>query len=177
MAIRITGGQANGRVLHEPVGSGVRPTSSRVREALFSMIGQDLAGVRVLDAFGGSGLVGLEAWSRGAEVTVVERDRRAFAALVRRGQEIGARWNTRNGDVMKLIDAMDSFDGIFCDPPYDADPMSIVPGLAPRAREWLVYEARKGVDCPEWAAQLKLDRRRDYGSTALWIYRPPPVSE
>ena len=69
--MRITGGSLRGRVVPGKVRPGVRPTSSRVREALFSMVGQDLEGVRVLDAFGGSGLLSFEAYSRGAIVTTV----------------------------------------------------------------------------------------------------------
>ncbi|MEQ1567285.1 MAG: RsmD family RNA methyltransferase, partial [Myxococcota bacterium] len=56
--IRLTGGVARGRGLVEGVGPGVRPAAARVREALFSMVGQDLEGARVLDAFGGTGLLG-----------------------------------------------------------------------------------------------------------------------
>ncbi|MCE7957512.1 MAG: 16S rRNA (guanine(966)-N(2))-methyltransferase RsmD, partial [Acidobacteria bacterium ACB2] len=73
LSLRITGGHLRGRVL-EGVPAGVRPTASRVREALFSMVGQDLRGWSVLDAFGGTGLLALEAVSRGAApVVVVER--------------------------------------------------------------------------------------------------------
>ena len=71
--MRITGGTLKGRVLPVPVSSGVRPTSSRVREALFSMVGNHLDGVTWLDAFGGAGLTALEASSRGAAVTVFEK--------------------------------------------------------------------------------------------------------
>ncbi len=172
MPIRITGGVLRGRVLQEPVSKGVRPTSARVREALFSIIGQDLDGVHVLDAFGGAGLVGIEAWSRGADVTVVERDRKAFKALVKRGQEVGATWNLRIGDVYKLIGTFSSFDGIFADPPYSEDPIFVLDGLAPRARHWMVLETDRGTEAPEVACQLKLDRVREYGNTKLWVYRP-----
>jgi 16S rRNA (guanine966-N2)-methyltransferase len=171
--LRITGGRARGRVLREPIGTGVRPTTDRVREALFSMLGQDLAGQSVLDAFGGSGIVALEAWSRGARVTVVERDRRALAALRRRGDELGADWTVRAGDVLRLAADLGRFEGVFVDPPYDDDIGAVLAVLAPLATEWLVAEVRAGAEPPEAAGGLILDRARDYGSTALWVYRAP----
>ena len=64
--IRVTGGALRGRSLPARVPEGVRPTAGRVREAVFSMVGQDLRGWSVLDLFGGSGLIGIEAASRGA---------------------------------------------------------------------------------------------------------------
>ena len=107
--LRITGGQARGRVLKEPVGPGVRPTTDRVREALFSMVGQDLAGQTFLDAYGGSGIVAIEAWSRGAEVTIVERDRRTLKALERRGAEVGVQWTLVPGDVLRRVASLPSY--------------------------------------------------------------------
>ena len=62
--LRVTGGVLRGRVLPAPLPEGVRPTSARTREALFSIVGQDLEGLSFLDAFGGAGLIAIEAWSR-----------------------------------------------------------------------------------------------------------------
>ena len=74
MSVRLTGGRHGGRVIATHAPSGVRPTAGKVRQALFNMIGQDLSGWTVLDAFGGTGLLGFEAWSRGAErVTICEK--------------------------------------------------------------------------------------------------------
>ena len=64
--MRITGGEARGRHLESPKGMAIRPTSDRVREAVFNIIGQDLSGIRVLDLFAGTGSLGIEALSRGA---------------------------------------------------------------------------------------------------------------
>lgn len=148
---------------------GVRPTSSRVREALFSIVGQDLGGATVLDAFGGAGLVGLEAWSRGAEVTVFERDRRALAAIRRHGEALEAEWTVRRGDVLKA--ELPVFDGVFADPPYGTDPAEVIGVLGPKAGRWLVFEAPAGIEVPEQAGELELNRVREYGDTALFVYR------
>ena len=171
MSLRLTGGLARGRILREPVPKGVRPTSARVREALFSLVGQDLAGQRVLDAFGGSGLLGLEAWSRGAEVTVFERDRAALRGIHRRGAELGADWTVRAGDVLRGAAGLDPFDGILADPPYGTGPEEVLARLAPRATRWLVLETDRREEAPTRAGLLHLDRVRTYGGTRLWVYR------
>ncbi|MBN2797689.1 MAG: RsmD family RNA methyltransferase [Deltaproteobacteria bacterium] len=170
--IRLSGGIAGGRVLREPVPDGVRPTSARVREALFSLVGQDLAGVRFLDAFGGAGLVGLEAWSRGAEVVVVERSRKALEGIRRRGAEVGASWSIQGGDVLQLAGGLGLFDGVFADPPYEVEPTPVLEALAPLARGWLVFEAEVGREFPDQVGGLALDRHRAYGRRGLWVFRP-----
>lgn len=170
--LRITGGAARGRILRTPVGPGVRPTTERVREALFSVLGQDLSGERVLDAFGGAGLVGLEAWSRGAEVVVCERDRRTASALTRRGAEVGAVWKVVVGDVLRKGPTLGHFDGVFVDPPYaDVDAYTRAADvLGPLAGDWYVAEAPEGLDLPDRVGELQLDRTRVYGASCLWIY-------
>ena len=168
---RISGGQAKGRILQGPLASGVRPTSSRVREALFSMVGQDLSETRFLDAFGGSGLMGLEAWSRGADVVVVEQRRNVAAELKVRGQQVDASWQVVVGDVCKCVQRLGAFDGIFMDPPYALDPMPLLERLAPYAKAWLVLETQADTQVPAAASELSLDTQRNYGSTTLSIYR------
>src|SRR5215467_13256998 len=80
--LRIISGRLKGRRLAGPPAAGVRPTSDRLRETLFNVIGPSLAGWHVVDAFAGTGAVGLEALSRGAATAVfVERDRAALAVL------------------------------------------------------------------------------------------------
>ena len=89
--VRVIAGEFKGRRLHPPRGTRTRPTADRVREALFSMLG-DVSGARVLDLYAGSGALGIEALSRGAESAVfVERDERALAALRRNLDAVGAR--------------------------------------------------------------------------------------
>jgi 16S rRNA (guanine966-N2)-methyltransferase len=166
------GGQARGRLLREPVMPGVRPTSGRTREALFSMIGQNLDGVRFLDAFGGSGLVGLEAWSRGAEVCVIEKNRAIFRSLMRRGEELAATWQAMCGDVIYLTQRLGTFDVVFADPPYKVEPSPILGVLAPLTEKWLVFETAKDTHHLEPpSSSLLLDRRRTYGKSTLWVFK------
>jgi 16S rRNA (guanine(966)-N(2))-methyltransferase RsmD len=170
VSLRITGGVLKGREVPEAVGAGIRPTSSRVREALFDLVGHDLGGTTVLDAFGGSGLVAIEAWSRGAEVTVTERSPRAARAIARRAEALGAEIAVRVADAERLAPELGEFDGIFVDPPYAADPGPAVRALAPRARSWLVLEV-EGDRPPPDAPPLRVDRVRRYGRTSLVVYR------
>ena len=79
------------------------------------MVGQDLAGTRVLDAYGGTGLLGLEAWSRGAEVVVVERDPRTASAIRANAERLGADVDVRTGDVLALLPSLGRFDGVLAD--------------------------------------------------------------
>lgn len=168
--MRITGGQARGRVLRAPVKQGVRPTSSRVREALFSMVGQDLTGIHVVDAFGGTGLLGFEAWSRGATVTIVEK--RGFVAkqIKQTAAELGATVNVRVGDALRLLPELQAH-GVLADPPYALEPETLLPVLG-AATEWLMYEADARRTAPSRAGDLVLDRERTFGGTSLWLYRP-----
>ena len=118
--VRIVAGEFKGRRLHAPRGAATRPTADRVREALFSILG-DVSGARVLDLYAGSGALGIEALSRGAESALfVERDRRALAALRRNLDAVGADAEVRNQDALRFIAHPEGvFDLVFCDPPYD----------------------------------------------------------
>jgi 16S rRNA (guanine966-N2)-methyltransferase len=121
--VRVVAGDFKGRRLVAPRGAGTRPTADRVREALFSMLG-DVSGARVLDLYAGSGALGIEALSRGAESAVfVERDRGALAALTRNLGAVGARADVRRQDVVRFLARPEgTFDLVFCDPPYDVAP-------------------------------------------------------
>jgi 16S rRNA (guanine966-N2)-methyltransferase len=168
---RLTGGVARGRAVHGRVADGVRPTSERAREALFSIIGQDLAGQTVLDAFGGTGLLGLEAWSRGARVTIVEKDRRILADIRARADAIGADVITRPGDALALGATLGRFDGVIADPPWALDVGPIAAALGPLATRWFVLEADAKTTAPDRLGALPLDRMRSYGRSNLWVYR------
>lgn len=128
--MRIVGGKWRGRRVEAPEGRGVtRPTSDRTRESIASMMlsarGLDLAGCSVLDAFAGSGAMGLELLSRGAaRATFVDRDRRAAARIRRSAEALGARpeeFRVVAGDVFELARRglpAAPFDLVFLDPPY-----------------------------------------------------------
>jgi 16S rRNA (guanine966-N2)-methyltransferase len=121
--VRVVAGDFKGRRLYAPRGSRTRPTADRVREALFSMLG-DVTGARVLDLYAGSGALGIEALSRGAESALfVERDERALAALRRNLEAVGVDAGVRRQDVLRFLARSEgTFDLVFCDPPYDDAP-------------------------------------------------------
>ena len=127
--VRLIGGRWKRTPLPVPVSAGLRPTPARVRETLFNWLGQDLSGWRVLDAFAGSGALGLEAASRGADrVTLLERDvalARSLQAVVQRltqgaSAQPGQRIEVLQTDALAWMrGARESFDLVFLDPPFD----------------------------------------------------------
>ena len=125
VSVRIVAGHNKGTRLTVPAGRTVRPTPDRVREALFSILGDRIHDARVLDLFAGSGALGLEAMSRGAkEATFVERDREALKALTRNIE--ACRWGQGEVQVLRRevapglrsLRGKEPFDWVFMDPPY-----------------------------------------------------------
>jgi 16S rRNA (guanine966-N2)-methyltransferase len=119
--LRVVAGTFRGRRLSAPRGTRTRPTADRVREALFSMLG-DVGGARVLDLYAGSGALGIEALSRGADSAVfVERDAQAVATIERNLASLGLDAPVARQDVLRFLARADgAFDLVFCDPPYDS---------------------------------------------------------
>jgi 16S rRNA (guanine966-N2)-methyltransferase len=171
--IRITGGELKGRRISVPK-AGVRPTTGRVREAIFSMLGS-VGGARVLDLFCGSGALGIEALSRGAaEATLVD----TRPATARRNLEalgVAERARTVRSDAARFLRAAEasSFDLVLCDPPYrladrlagDLDPL-IRRVLAKRGR--VMVETSPNRPLP---LGLPLIIERGYGDTLIRIHR------
>lgn len=173
--MRISGGRLKGRVVKVPDIQGVRPTAGRVREALFSMLGQDLSGWSMLDAFGGSGLMAFEAASRGAApVVVCERNRRVATALERNAQALGVVIEVRGGDARGALRS-GAWDLVFLDPPYADDPAGWVRAAEDAALQVLVIEHQSGKAVPSRAGSLERVRQRRYGSSTLSLYRPRPL--
>lgn len=184
---RIIAGIAGGRRLQTPTGNATRPTSDRVREALFSSIeawAGSLQGLRFLDLYAGSGAIGLEAWSRGAaDVTFVESDRRT-ADLVRANvRSVGcdvAQVVARSVAATLSTSAAATFDVVFSDPPYPLDDASVADDLALLvAQGWLadgalvIVERSRRSPEPGWPAGLEplpgKRRLKKYGETHLWL--------
>jgi 16S rRNA (guanine966-N2)-methyltransferase len=119
--LRVVAGTFRGRRLSAPRGTRTRPTADRVREALFSMLG-DVGGARVLDLYAGSGALGIEALSRGADSAMfVERDAQAVATIERNLASLGLDAPVARQDVLRFLARADgAFDLVFCDPPYDS---------------------------------------------------------
>jgi 16S rRNA (guanine966-N2)-methyltransferase len=170
--MRIVAGELGGRRLLAPRGEEVRPTTDRVREALFSILG-DVSGLDVLDLFAGTGALALEAVSRGAATaTLVDVDVAPAAANVD-ALGAGERCEVVRGDAVRFLgrDA-GQYDLVFCDPPYRlARPLaSELEELLPdrlRAGGRVIVESRSD-DAIELALPL-LDSR-EYGSTAIRIH-------
>jgi 16S rRNA (guanine966-N2)-methyltransferase len=180
---RIIGGSAGGRRISTPRGSSTRPTSDRVREALFSAVESwcgSLAGLRVLDLYAGSGAVGLEARSRGAGVvTLVEHDRRTAGMITANVQTLG--FHKQVEVIVGTVDATLSrpprapYDLVFSDPPYPLIASAVDLDLASLATHgWLVPGAMvvvergsRGVG-PTWPGGIRADRQKKYGETTLW---------
>ena len=119
--VRIIGGLWRRTPLPVPVSAGLRPTSSRVRETLFNWLGQDLTDWRVLDAFAGSGALGLEAASRGASAVLLERDGVLATSLRSVVQRLKAtQVQVQQADALAwMVRAAEPFDLVFLDPPFD----------------------------------------------------------
>jgi 16S rRNA (guanine966-N2)-methyltransferase len=187
---RIIGGTAGGRRISVPRGVHTRPTSDRVREALFSAVEAwcgSLSGLRFLDLYAGSGAVGLEAWSRGAGVvTLVEQDRRTARMIATNARNLGfARADIVTGSVSSTLARPPSapYDVAFLDPPY-AHPDGEVDGdlAALDAQGWLVPDAMVVVERgprsaePAWPEDFGGTRQKKYGETVLWYVHAAPTS-
>jgi 16S rRNA (guanine966-N2)-methyltransferase len=174
---RIVAGTAGGRRLAVPP-RGTRPTSERVREALFSAVeaAVDLDGARVLDLYAGSGALGLEALSRGAAVaTFVESDRAALAVLEKNVAAVGLPGaEVRRGAVRTVLagPAPEPYDLVLADPPYRIDPGELAFVLAAlagwtRPGSLVVLERAHRSGPPDWPEPLRPMRIRRYGDTEL----------
>jgi 16S rRNA (guanine966-N2)-methyltransferase len=184
---RIIGGTAGGRRIEAPRGAATRPTSDRVREALFSTIDSrigPLSGLRFLDLYAGSGAVGLEAWSRGAGViTLVESDRRTAGLIGSNAATLGCRAaQVVTGSVATILRRSPSapYDVVFSDPPYAMSAQGVDEDLhALEDQGWLVPGALVVVersargDGPTWPAGWSIEAEKNYGETTLWYALTP----
>ena len=180
---RIIAGTAGGRTLRTPAGSGTRPTSDRVREALFSALDarDAVRGARVLDLYAGSGALGLEALSRGARsALLVESDRRAAATI---GANIAALGFPEARVLATTVTAAlardpgeDAADLVLVDPPYDVGEDALGDVLARLVAGWaapgavVVVERSSRSPEPAWPDGLeRLGKPRTYGETTVWL--------
>jgi len=187
----VIAGEAGGRRLAVPGGRDTRPTSDRAREGLFATISSmagSLAGARVLDLYAGSGAVGLEALSRGAEhVLLVENGARAARTIRENIEAIGLPGAVLAADKVERVLARgpegDRYDVVFADPPYalpDAGVsrvLSLLAGhgwLAPGALVIVERATRSGP--LNWPDGFVPDRARRYGEATFWYGLVPPTS-
>jgi 16S rRNA (guanine966-N2)-methyltransferase len=185
---RIVAGTAGGRRLRTPDGDRTRPTSDRVREALFSTVESMLGtwdGLHVLDLYAGSGGLGLECLSRGAErVVFVESHRRTAALIQTNAHDLGLAGAQVFAETAEVFLRRDSrraeqrFGLVFADPPY-AVPVaeihsvltSLVEGRWLNDGAVLVVERGRRTEDLAWPPGVEPVRRRTYGETALWYGR------
>ncbi|WP_327688251.1 16S rRNA (guanine(966)-N(2))-methyltransferase RsmD [Streptomyces tubercidicus] len=188
---RVIAGTAGGRRLAVPPGNGTRPTSDRAREGMFSTwesLDGPLAGARVLDLYGGSGAVGLEALSRGAaHVLLIEADARAVRTIRDNVRTVGLPGvEVRAGKAEQTAAAPppgEPYDLVFLDPPYvvtDADLCEIL--LTLRGQGWLAEQAlvtversTRGGTFP-WPDGFEAIKARRYGEGTLWYGRAASTS-
>jgi 16S rRNA (guanine(966)-N(2))-methyltransferase RsmD len=177
--MRIIAGTLKGRRLAGPPSDGVRPTTDGLRETLFNILAPRVPSARVLDAYAGTGSVGLEALSRGASaVTFVERDRRTLAVLRRNVEACGA--TTQSAVVCgDFLDARaqhtthDPFDIVFADPPYEGTDLAVVAETAVSvvaAEGIVIVEHSRRRASPEQAGAFMRVRLLTAGDSALSFY-------
>jgi len=181
--MRVTGGELRGRRLRVPPGAQVRPTQDAVREALFSMLAMRVPGCAFLDLFGGSGSVGIEAWSRGAaQVTWVESNRSTFRVLADNVRTLCGEEGTQmvEDDALRWLKRGSecAMDIVYADPPYgDAERDDGVEALldALARGNWMapdglfVVEQRAGTPMPKARGWSRIKDRR-YGHTRLTLF-------
>lgn len=177
--IHIIGGSLRGSRLAVPVLPGLRPTPQRLRQSLFDWLAPVIAGANALDAFAGSGALGIEALSRGAcSATFIERDAaqaRAIEADLARLHQADA--SVRCGDARRILGepATAKFDIVFLDPPFDLDLWGVAAALLD-ANGWLAPQAwvyMESGNTDEWTvpARWQLHRQRDAGAVRGTLYR------
>jgi 16S rRNA (guanine966-N2)-methyltransferase len=178
--MRIIAGTWRGRPLTAPAGDATRPTGDRTRETLFSMLTSRLGsfeGLRVGDFFAGSGALGLESLSRGAESCLfVERDRNALDAIRANAAKLGIeRPDIRQTDVLALGPAPAPLDVLFMDPPYGTgagavalDKLGRLGWVAPGS--WISVETGRAETLD--IKGFELDAERVVGKARLWLLRP-----
>ena len=178
--MRVIAGQWGGRRLQAPPGAATRPTSDRVREALFSVLGDRVAGADVLDLFAGSGALGIEALSRGAATaTFVDSASASIRAVHANLEAVGAGAEVRRSDARRFLGAASAasrqYDLVFLDPPYrlagrlGSELTAILPDvLAPGA----VVVGESDRRSPLELGLPILDERR-YGDTLIRIHGSP----
>ena len=186
--MKITGGQIRGRRLAAPKNLEIRPSSNKVREAIFNIIGQDLSGSRVLDMFSGTGILGLEALSRGATLAIFVDHARQSLSLIGKNlalcgyEHLGhlCNWDLSKGLPRSRPFIDTTYDLVFLDPPYGShlatgvmEKLAVSEHLEPGAL--IVLETGKVADTAQFLP-LQLIETRIYGDTKLTIFRKKDLS-
>lgn len=180
--MRVVAGEFGGRKLKTLTGNNTRPTTDKVKGAIFNMIGPYFDGGKALDLFSGSGSLGIEAVSRGMEQAVlVEKNFRAMEiireniAMTKNEAAFQLMKMPANQAISKLVDSEIQFDLVLLDPPYAKQEIvkqieMLLDNNLLTTDAIVVCETDKEVVLPETIGRLKERKRHDYGITAVTIY-------
>ncbi len=177
--MRITGGSARGRVINGPAGLTARPTASKIRQAFFNILCNKTPHSCFLDLFAGTGLIGLEALSRGAaSLIAVEESSKLAHAIEADLRRLGFLGKVICADVRKVLPVLEpgSFDIIYADPPYASQlACTVIAGVSRhellKPDGILAIEHSRADSLPDVDLALSLFDRREYGQTAVSFYR------
>ncbi|MEJ8544391.1 16S rRNA (guanine(966)-N(2))-methyltransferase RsmD [Brevibacillus borstelensis] len=184
--MRVISGEHRGRRLVAVPGKGTRPTTDKIKESIFNMIGPYFSGGTALDLYAGTGGLGIEALSRGVERCVfVEKDLKAFSVVKQnvaacRLEERAELYRNDAGRALKQLAKRGiAFDLVFLDPPYAQQQiaqeiMQLQEGKLLADEAWIVAEHDSGIRLPEAIGACCLDRSSTYGDTTIAIYRFEP---
>ena len=182
--MRIISGSARGRRLNTPTGMDIRPTTDKVKEALFSILQFDLPGKYVLDLFAGTGQLGLEALSRGAAHAVFTDSSKKAVELIKKNVALtgfGPQSTVLQTDAFSYLAATDAtFDIVLLDPPYEKGLCEKAVGLLPRvlrAGAVVVCETRPEEQLPDSVGDLTAVKVYRYSGIRLTVYRTPNEEE
>ncbi|KUG03088.1 16s rrna (guanine(966)-n(2))-methyltransferase ssu rrna m(2)g966 [hydrocarbon metagenome] len=182
--MRVISGTAKGKRLKAPPGMTTRPVTDMVKEALFNVLGFDVGGSRFLDLFAGSGSIGVEALSRGADMVVfIDRDARATGIIKSNLENCGFDRNlyeVHRNDVFKAVDILQKrrveFDLIYIDPPFTDEEIfaKIMHRMDKKgimkSQCKIIIRTRRKMSLPEDLKNLKKFRVNDYGESTLHYY-------
>ena len=174
--MRVITGEARGRKLKEPAGFDIRPTTDQVKEAIFNICQFDVEGRRVLDLFGGTGQLGIEAKSRGAaQVDIIDGAKDSVKLIKENVSITGLEIRVLQTDAISFLKSCGEYDLIFIDPPYDS-------GLAEKALETIkafdilskggiiICETRAETVLPELEKPYVKRKEYRYGKVKLTAY-------
>ncbi len=181
--MKVTGGKSKGRLLTKIKGLDIRPTSGRVREAIFNLLGQDVSGLKVLDLFAGTGSLGIEALSRGALWALFIDNSSLSIQTIQKNLRLCGYENSSDvlkRDIMRGLPLERCFfqggiDLAFIDPPYGMDFIPhVLKELSGReimtSTSIVVAESIKKAELPARVGEFRLGDSRIYGETKLDIY-------
>ncbi len=177
--MRIISGMRRGHKLAEFDGTDIRPTTDRVRESLFNLISQYVNGAKVLDLFGGSGALSLEAISRGAQKGVIcDIDQRAIKLITYNTEQLrfADKMQIHNKSAKQFLDEnKDAFDIIFLDPPYNKGIIGpIIEQIVKTkalARDGIIVLESDNTDEHDEFDGLEILKQRKYGRTYITVYK------